>query len=109
MLIGATPRRIIQEAEYFIKGKGVCFYEDNRTYIILYGCKESPLLLPAFVCDMYLVADIFIQYKAWSILFDKKIKKKCISLPSHVSKITVSNSTHLMEIYEIHTPFNLKE
>jgi hypothetical protein len=51
ILTGVEPRRITQEDEDFLKGKGICVQEENHTYIKLYGCEENPLLLPIFVCD----------------------------------------------------------
>jgi hypothetical protein len=75
----------------------------------MYDCEETPPLLPICVCDRYLVAWVCRQYKAWSIMFDRKRKNQFISLPFHVANTTVRNSAHLMEMSEIITPFDLKE
>jgi hypothetical protein len=61
MLVGAEPKRITQEAEEFLNGKGICIQEENHTYIWLYGCQENPLLLPMFVCDRYFVVQNFVD------------------------------------------------
>jgi hypothetical protein len=72
VLTRVEPKRITQEAEEFLKGKGICIQEENHTYIQLYGCQENPLLLPIFVCDRYFVVEICRQYKSWCILFERK-------------------------------------
>jgi hypothetical protein len=58
MLVGVDPKSITQEAEDFLKGKGICIQEENHTYIRLYGCQENPLLLPIFFCDRYYVMKV---------------------------------------------------
>jgi hypothetical protein len=42
-------------------------------------------------------------------LIEKKNKKQFISLPFHVANTTIRNSSHLMEMSEMLTSFNLKE
>jgi hypothetical protein len=97
MLTGAAPTRITQEAEDFLKGKGVCVHQQDHTYIRLYGNEGIPFLILKCVYDRYFFAEVCRQYKAWSILFYKKI----ISLPFNVSNITVRRSSHLVEISEM--------
>lgn len=109
MLIGAKPQRITREAQGFLKGKGICAYEENHTYIIIYGYEGSPLLLPVIVCDWYLVAKVYRQYCSWSIVFDKKKKKQFIPLSFHLFDVTINNSSHLHEVFENLKVFNLKE
>jgi hypothetical protein len=109
ILVGAEPKRITQEAEYFLKGKGICIQEKNHTYICLYGCQENPLLLPIFVCDRYFVVEVFRQYKSWCILFDRKRKKQFITLPLRVGDTMVRNLAHLKQVSETLNLFNLKE
>jgi len=109
MLTRATPTRITQEAEDFLKGKGVCVHKEYHTYIGLYGYDGIPFLLIIFVFDRYFVAKVCRKYKTWSILFDKKRKRQFISLPFDVSNRTVRSSSHLIEVSKILSAFNLKE
>jgi hypothetical protein len=75
MFTGEAPTRITQEAEDFLKGKGVCVHQEDHAYIRLYGYEGSPFLLPIFARDRYFVAEVCRQYKAWSIFFDRKRKR----------------------------------
>jgi len=75
----------------------------------LYGYDGSPFLLPTFVCDRYLVAEVYGKYKAWSILFERNRKRQFISFPFVVSNITIRNTFHLLEVYEMLNAFNMKE
>jgi hypothetical protein len=73
-LVGTQPLRITQEALNFLKGKGIYVYEEESTYIRLYGFEGKPFLLPNFVCDRYFFVEVCRQYKSWSSFFDKKRK-----------------------------------
>jgi hypothetical protein len=48
ILTGATPAKITQEAKDFLKGKGIYVFEEDSTYIRLYGFEGRPFLLPTF-------------------------------------------------------------
>jgi hypothetical protein len=104
-----APTRKTQEAEDFLKGKGICVHQEDHTYIKLYGYGGSPFLLPTFVCDRYFVAEVYRRYKTWSIILDKKRKKQIISLPFNLSNTTVRSSTHLIKVFEKINAFNLKK
>jgi hypothetical protein len=84
-------------------------HEEDHTYIKLYGYEGSPFLFPTFVCDFYFVVEVHRKYKTWSILFDKKRKRKFVSLPFNVANVTINISSISIEIYEILNVFNLKE
>jgi hypothetical protein len=42
VLTRAEPKRITQEAEEFLKGKGICIQEENHTYIGCMVVKKTP-------------------------------------------------------------------
>jgi hypothetical protein len=42
----------------FLIGKGVCVFDEEFTYIRLFGFEGKPLLLPRFVCDIFLVYEL---------------------------------------------------
>jgi hypothetical protein len=46
ILVGAEPKRITQEAEDFLKEKGICIQEQSHTYIRLYGLSRKPTSTP---------------------------------------------------------------
>jgi hypothetical protein len=82
ILIRTDLARVIEAAMDFLRGKGVCVFEEKFTYIRLFNFKGKPLLLPQFVCDRFFVYELCRQYRTLSLLFDKKRKKKFIPCPS---------------------------
>jgi hypothetical protein len=53
ILIGTQPIRLTKAALNFLKGKGIYIYEEESTYIKLYGFKESLSCFPIlFVIDI---------------------------------------------------------
>jgi hypothetical protein len=61
-----------------------------------------------FVCDRYFVTKVCRQYKTWCIIFEKKRKRQFITLNFRVGNATVMNLSHLKEVLEILSAFNLK-
>jgi hypothetical protein len=74
MLTGTEPTRVTEATLDFLKGKGVCVFEEQFTYIRIFGFEGKPLLLPRFMCDIFLVYELCRQYRTWSLFFDKKRK-----------------------------------
>jgi hypothetical protein len=98
ILVGEDPKRITKEAEYFLKGKGICIQEKNHNYILLYGCLENPLVLCIYICVRYFFVAVCHQYKAQRILFDVKRKKQFITLHVRVGDTIVRKISHLKQV-----------
>jgi hypothetical protein len=58
MLVGIEPNSITEVALYFLKGKGVCAFEEVSTYIMFFDFEGKTLVLPKFVCDKFLVYEL---------------------------------------------------
>jgi hypothetical protein len=64
----------------------------------LFSFEGNPLLLPWFVCDIFLVYELCRQYGMWSFFFDKKRKWQCIPIPFNIFDITAKISSSLTKM-----------
>lgn len=68
------PSPIVKANGDFVVQKGVFHIEGDRSMLSIFGFKGYPFLLPKFIIDRMLVANVFHQNLKWVIFFENKRK-----------------------------------
>jgi hypothetical protein len=92
-----------------LKEKGVWIFQDQFTYIRIFGFKGKPLILHQFVCDIFISYELCRKYNMWSLFFDKKRKQRFMPMPFKMIRITIKSSSSLNKIARYFEYFDMKE
>jgi hypothetical protein len=92
----------------FLNRKGTLEQKENHSFLMVFGSKKNPSLLPCHITENMFVAEIKRQYNHWLYFFhDKKKKKLFIPLPWKVRDFVCRNVNNIDEFFGHFKKLNL--